>query len=77
MTWRQRRTGSLCLAAIGVIPRCAPTSLKVFCGTVERGSAFGLHHRYTANTLPKLATEPFLKLWEQEVFALLVGTSMP
>jgi hypothetical protein len=23
--------------------------------------------------LPKLAIEPFLKLWEQEVFALLVG----
>ena len=23
--------------------------------------------------LPKLATEPFLKLWEQEVFALLLG----
>jgi hypothetical protein len=22
--------------------------------------------------LPKLATEPFLKLWEQEVFALLL-----
>ena len=23
--------------------------------------------------LPKLAIEPFLKLWEQEVFALLLG----
>lgn len=23
--------------------------------------------------LPKLATEPFLKLWEQEVFALLLA----
>ena len=35
------------------------------CGHAQAGGTF--------LPLPKLATEPFLKLWEQEVFALLLA----